>query len=247
MITSKTPSTWKDLQNSVAQIFTECGFFSEVEKEIKSSRGNVEIDVYVEYLNGNINNTILVECKHWKKRVPKTIVHSFGQVVSNTGANTGYIVSLNGFQKGSFEAAKHTNLKLLTWKEFQDLYREQWLNNYFSNYIDDHFTDFMEFTEPLPRSWFSKLDDKDQKKIYNLTEQYRELGTILLFLENPESRYLSKSKTKTPSLPLRQSIKSSKIDSEILDVEGYRELIPILHKHIDPISREFKTLKEKVS
>jgi len=53
-------------------------------------------------------------------------VHSFQSVVSNIGANLGYIISRNEFQSGAYEAASKTNIVLLTWNEFQALLFDSW-------------------------------------------------------------------------------------------------------------------------
>ena len=108
MITIEVPKTWQDLQRETARILEECGFTVEIEKKIQTVRGEVEIDVYAEEEVKGRKYTILVECKHWKSRVPQSVIHGFRTVVSDIGANVGYIVSLTGFQSGSFSASEMT-------------------------------------------------------------------------------------------------------------------------------------------
>ena len=55
-------------------------------------------------------------------------------------ANIGYVISTNGFQSGSYKAAKYTNVRIATWEEFQELFEEKWLKNYFSKYIENILT-----------------------------------------------------------------------------------------------------------
>ena len=69
----------------------------------------------------------ICECKHWTRRVPQTVVHSFRTVVSELGANRGFLISRNAFQSGAREAAEFTNIDLLTWKEFEELMFDRWL------------------------------------------------------------------------------------------------------------------------
>ena len=42
MITSRTPSSWQDLQEQSARILAECGFAVEIEKKVKLVRGQAE-------------------------------------------------------------------------------------------------------------------------------------------------------------------------------------------------------------
>jgi hypothetical protein len=68
----------------------------------------------------------LVECKFWEKPVSQETVHSFRTVVSDYGANLGFIVSKNGFQSGSYEAATNTNIRLVSLKELENKYYPKW-------------------------------------------------------------------------------------------------------------------------
>jgi hypothetical protein len=55
------------------------------------------------------------------------VVNSFRTVVAEQGANRGLLISRNGFQPGAREAAKFTNIDLLTWSEFEELMFERWI------------------------------------------------------------------------------------------------------------------------
>jgi len=63
---TRTPETWKDLQNEVAQILSECGFCAEVDKSIKTARETVDVDVYAKDHSRIPEIEYLIECKHWK-------------------------------------------------------------------------------------------------------------------------------------------------------------------------------------
>ncbi len=127
MIFDREPSTWQELQNFVAQVFTEIGCDARIEHSLTTVRGSINIDVYVEDKIGTPPLIYLCECKHWNSRVPKSIVHSFRSVVSDVGANRGLIISKTGFQAGAFEAAEHSIIELLTWDGFQKTFYERWL------------------------------------------------------------------------------------------------------------------------
>jgi hypothetical protein len=114
----KTPGTWRELQQAVADVFSADGYTVEVEKSIQTARSVVNFDVYAERLVGGHKTTIVVECKHWKQNVPQMVVHAFRAQVEDLGAGDGYVVSSSGFQSGAFEAARHTSVRLVTWSEF---------------------------------------------------------------------------------------------------------------------------------
>ena len=119
------PVSWVDLQNKVARILQSCGYTVETPKTIECPRGHVEVDVYAK----NKDFVLICECKNWGRRIPQTVIHAFRNTIIETGANKGIVISKNGFQKGSFESTRMTNIDLLTWEEFQDYYKESFLNN----------------------------------------------------------------------------------------------------------------------
>ena len=118
MITEAIPTDWRVLQTEVARILTECGFSVEIERTLELVRGDAEIDAYAEEVNRGRRNVILCECKLWTKRIPKGVVHAFRTTVADSGANVGYIVGASGFQSGANEAARMTNVRLLTREAF---------------------------------------------------------------------------------------------------------------------------------
>ncbi len=126
-IIDKPPQSWRDLQSYVAQVFSEIGCRVDVDRTKQLPRGTVELDVVVRDTTTVPHSLYICECKHWAKRVPKAVVHSFRTVVSELGANRGFLISRNGFQAGAREAAAFTNIDLLTWTEFEDLMFERWL------------------------------------------------------------------------------------------------------------------------
>lgn len=126
-IMDKTPTTWKELQQFCSYILNDCGFEAVTEKKITTVRGVVEVDVYAEK-KGAYNNRILCECKYWSSGVPQTIVHAFRTVIEDSGSSQGILIAKDGYQKGAHEAAKHANISLFTWQEFQDAFKMDYLN-----------------------------------------------------------------------------------------------------------------------
>ncbi len=118
---------WRDLQNKVCQLFNEMAYEAETAKTVDlAGRGSKEIDVYVKDPLASHNQIYLIECKHWESNVPQEVVHGFKFVMESAGANTGFIVSKNGFQSGAREAARFTNIQLVTFEELQHLYGNEW-------------------------------------------------------------------------------------------------------------------------
>jgi hypothetical protein len=58
--------------------------------------------------------------------VPKTVVHAFRTDMDEIGAHVGFIISAKGFQSGALEAARNTNIELLSWDEFQERFFARW-------------------------------------------------------------------------------------------------------------------------
>ncbi len=129
MIFGITPVDWKDLQNKVADVFSDMGCKPYVEKRIETARGSVTIDVYIEDANSIPSSIILCECKHWERPVPQSAVHSFRTVISDCGAHHGIIISKNGFQSGAYDASVHSNIKILSWDEFQEEMYPRWIKS----------------------------------------------------------------------------------------------------------------------
>jgi len=135
MIFDTEPTNWKELQDFVGQMFEECGFETEVSKIIELVRGKKEIDVYTQDTSSEYKPIILVECKFWKKPVSQETIHSFQTVVSQSGANLGFIVSKNGFQSGSYEAVTKTNIRLVSLKELEIEYDHKWKQGLTKKYM----------------------------------------------------------------------------------------------------------------
>jgi Restriction endonuclease len=125
-IFDEAPRSWTELQNRVAQVFTEVGCEVAIEKRVELSRGCATLDVVVEDRRVAPPSLYICECKYWNKRVPKSVVHAFRAVVSDLGANRGLLISAKGFQAGANEAARFTNVDLLTWQQFEDLMFDRW-------------------------------------------------------------------------------------------------------------------------
>lgn len=248
MITEKAPETWQALQTEVAKILAECGLTVEVEKTVATVRGEVEIDVYAEEMIKGRKHTILCECKYWKSRVPQNVIHGFRTVVADIGANIGYLISMNGFQSGSFSAAELTNVELVTWEQFQEQFEETWYDEYFSPQIAEQLDPILTYTEPLAPKWFIDLPEFEKKNYVALKQKYDHFGWMIMSF-TPYARMLGRTDPR-PTLPIIDRICDLKvildtIPREILEAKGYREFFNLCLKHGIPAIEQFREIRDR--
>ncbi len=66
-LSTSQPQDWKDLQNKVSEVLSECGFYVQINKITKTARGKVELDVYAEETIKGRKYSIVCECKFWNQ------------------------------------------------------------------------------------------------------------------------------------------------------------------------------------
>ncbi len=81
---------------------------------MEGARSKPLIDVDVTFRQHGIACRWVVECKLWKKRVEKANVLTLKAIVEDVGADRGIIFCENDFQSGARDAARHTNILLVT-------------------------------------------------------------------------------------------------------------------------------------
>jgi hypothetical protein len=229
VITEKVPSDWRDLQREVARVLEECGFHVEIERSTRTVRGTTEIDVYAEELNRGRKSVILCECKHWKARVPQNVVHGFRTTMGDIGANAGYIVGSSGFQSGAFEAAMLTNIRLLTWQEFQEEFEQQWIDAHVVPSVSKRFSQFLRWTEPLPPTRGRPLTKPEAEAFWEKWRSYQPIVGLLVPFE-PWNRLAGAAPY--PTLPLSPA-KHPGLPEDLLETRGYRELFDRIGLHAE--------------
>jgi Restriction endonuclease len=162
-IFDRIPPSWRDLQICVAQVFSEIGCKVHTGAKVDLPRGTVELDVFVRDITTVPHSNYVCECKNWSRRVPKSVVHSFRTVISELGANRGFLISRIGFQSGARDAAQFTNIDLLSWRQFEELIFDRWidgitqrLNPLFASahvLMDPHDEDLWKLRECTEESW----------------------------------------------------------------------------------------------
>ena len=137
MIDDPLPEDWRDLQTGVQRIFRNVGLLADVEVDLETPRGSVNVDVHAIDVRSVDKIRYIVECKNWGSTVPQSVVHSFTTVMHETGANIGFIISKHGLQQGAKRYTQNTNIVGMTYLEFQQRYFEAWWKRYFCPRIGD--------------------------------------------------------------------------------------------------------------
>lgn len=103
---------WYQYQEDAASYFRSLGLDATVDAEIVGVRTKHDVDVLVTFQHLGFQITWLVECKHWSTPVSKLHVMALREIVADSGADRGIILSESGYQSGAFEAASLTNVQL---------------------------------------------------------------------------------------------------------------------------------------
>jgi restriction system protein len=243
MITEKSPESWQQLQEWTAQILRECGWKAQTEVRVKTARGTAEIDVFaIETVRGREYKT-LIECKNWTARVPQNVVHAFRAVMAaDIGANTGYIISRAGFQAGAYEAAANTNVKLLSWGEFQEVFEDQWYWTHLTQQAHEVLDPLCSYLEPLPAMihWDSYLHEGEIARLKEMCHQHFPLGALIMLLQP----FMAGRNARIP-LPIGDRAKDyGDLPASVTSRTGYREFFDELVKHALPILAEFQSFRD---
>jgi len=123
------PSSWRELQDYVAQLFRELGYRDvQTPYKLQGLRTTKEIDVHAVDPSAVPPIRIACECKYWSSKVPQAVVLEFLSVLEDSGVNRGFIVSKIGFQSpGAYDAARNTAIVLVDFEELMQLFFDPWL------------------------------------------------------------------------------------------------------------------------
>lgn len=239
------PGRWTDLQEAAGRILRECGLDVTIDHPLSLARGTVNVDVYARDGTTSPASTTIVECKLWRRRVPKQAVHGFRTVVIDAGANLGLLVSAAGFQRGAAEAVEHTNVRLVNWVQFQELYTLRWFRSFFAPTLRREADALVQYTEPINTRIFGKADRlpaERQAEFKRLRETHSDLGTafILLLYQLPDGLGLPDTPV-LPSLPLRRLFRGiePRLPGDVLDATALRTLLDLLIGHFRAATAEF--------
>lgn len=209
-------------------------------------RGEVAIDVHAIDDSTIPPTKLLVECKHWSRPVPQTIVHAFRTVVVDTGANQGIVVSSQGFQRGAHVTSEFTNLKLVDWSEFETLFERRWFERWMMPTLQRIAEPLLEYTEPVNSRVFRRADAmprEGRKRFVELRDRHMLLGFGLFTAVMPS---LGMPAT-IPQLPLKNALAQvpkglGTLPEDILNAPGLRPLMGTLVEHFQAAIAEFDDL-----
>ena len=244
------PINWQDLQNKVCIILNQIGFEASTSKIIKTPRGQIEVDVFAIDPFSIDKIVYIVECKNWKYKVPQTITHSFNTVMQETGANVGYIISKEGFQKGAFDFTQNTSIKNLTFNQFQKKYLKAWSDKYFNNELKKTSNSLFQYTEPINsrrERYIYSLSQTEKKEFNSLIKKHSPFAALLLLKGLGSSKVFS---TKIKLLnELEELIEIEEFKNILRKYSGiaysstcYSDLLKELNVEISKITNEFNEL-----
>lgn len=186
MIDNPCPDKWQDLQLGVKRIFRNVGLSSDIEVNIPTPRGSVNVDVLAIDGLSLDNIKYIVECKNWSSAIPQSVIHSFTTVMHETGANIGFIISKHGLQSGAKEYTRSTNIVGLTYLEFQQRYFEAWWTRYFCPRVGDAADRVLQYTEEFNHhrdKEYNKLSKENKDLFDRLRSEYR-VSSFMLAMFN---------------------------------------------------------------
>ena len=123
------PVAWSEYQERTAELFRSIGLEATVETPVEGARATHAVDVLVRFTRFGVQHTWVAECKHWKSPVGKAEVLVLQQVVADTGADRGFLLSESGFQSGAIAAARWTNITLTNLEDLRSAAAEEARSN----------------------------------------------------------------------------------------------------------------------
>lgn len=182
MIDNPHPKDWRELQAGVCRLMNEIGLAAETEKLLTTPRGEVEVDVYAVDEASVDKIKYIVECKNWSVAIPQAVVHAFTTVMSETGANIGFLISQKGLQRGAERYTYSTNIVGLTYLELQQRYFDVWWEKYFCRQIGDLADETMDFVEPYSQRRDELVAHLDREKVERFEGLQRCFGTFCMVM-----------------------------------------------------------------
>lgn len=227
------PADWAELQDRVAQLFSELDCEVKVGERVELVRGSKEIDVAVRDRQTVPPSVYLCECKFWSKPVPQEVIHSFRTVLADFGAHRGFIISRVGFQAGAKEAVQNTNLDLLTFEELQALFFDRWRVAMGKRYRPqaDRLFPYWDYPGKMPKI---KWNEEHVQRQQLLIEAYRPILHIGPLFEMEGSVW-------TLPITLPRLSESGNVDGTII-LTTYRQVYNFIESSKDLAMKHFQVL-----
>lgn len=103
---------WREYQRQAQAFFASLRMDAETDVSIQGARGTHAIDVLVCFQAFGVEHLWIVECKYWRRRIPKEKVLALRAIVDDVGADRGFLLSESGFQSGAVTAARLSSITL---------------------------------------------------------------------------------------------------------------------------------------
>jgi hypothetical protein len=144
---------------------------------------------------------------------------------ASEAANTGYVITSSSFQPGALSAANLTNIRLVTWEEFQAEFENTWISRHLRHHVVSRLDRLLAHSDTLLPAGFDDLDDNGQYEYLKVHDRYFDLGMIAW-------KFSPYGRLAVPCLPVREWFEprfdSPVIPEGLLDAIGYQDLLDIL-------------------
>jgi hypothetical protein len=239
LITSKNPDTCQELELLVEVILNECGMRAKRKAELHLPSGPVVVDVVADENVYGINQRTICECKTWRTNIPKEAIRAFRTIIHDAGAHRGYIISR---EAEAFGAAQTTNIELVAFSQFQNIYFEKWIQHRWRT-IENEASNFNAYYELMKRPGYHLLPDDNQRAAYDaIWNKYLFVSLALV----PFFTYFRMVDTRPlPSVPFDFSEldkRGSAVPADIRAAKGYREFFELLTRYAEAGLRELRTV-----
>lgn len=105
---------WLHYQEQAGAVFKRLGCSVSIDAKVQGVRSNHRVDVLVSSRGGDCHRYGIFECKYLKRRVTESAVETLKFIVTDVGADKGFLLSEVGFQPAAVAAASFTNIGLLS-------------------------------------------------------------------------------------------------------------------------------------
>jgi hypothetical protein len=119
-------TAWHDYQERAGYYFYLLGMDVNVDDHLIGARGEHDVDVVVRASQAGIEQTWIVECKLWQRRVTKLHVAALANIVQDVGADRGILLSETGFQTGAIRLASFSNITMTSLTKLTDECCDHW-------------------------------------------------------------------------------------------------------------------------
>jgi hypothetical protein len=118
---------WKEFEEIVERLQRAFHPGAKIERNVKltgrDSQRPRQIDISIRQTVGVQEILIIVECKHWSRKIDVKAVEAFAGVKEDVGAHSGMMISTRGFSEGAQNLADKKQISLFT---FRDTKKENW-------------------------------------------------------------------------------------------------------------------------